>query len=214
MKRFLATVCATLWVLPSALYAQGLGASQLILTNSSGGGVILQPNPAASSVITYTLPADLTAGTLVSGGRILQSDGQWEPVVAQSDGVGGGDGMGADGQQWDGPGGELPWDDGCTAAGHSHGQHRAGAHVTATGMSCCRTRRLGHRRRCCGCWGATVEQGRRRWSLQAGSEQAGSGSETCCSGETMAETRLGLFGPRGVLCWSMIHQQQGRLSLQ
>jgi hypothetical protein len=25
--------------------------------------------------------------------------------------------MGADGQQWDGPGGELPWDDGCTAAG-------------------------------------------------------------------------------------------------
>jgi len=47
MKRFLATVCATLWVLPSALYAQGLGASQLILTNSSGGGVILQPDPAA-----------------------------------------------------------------------------------------------------------------------------------------------------------------------
>jgi hypothetical protein len=51
-----------------------LGASQLILTNSSGGGVILQPNPAASSVITYTLPADLTAGPLVPGGRILQSD--------------------------------------------------------------------------------------------------------------------------------------------
>jgi hypothetical protein len=47
MKRFLATVCATLWVLPSALYAQGLGASQLILTNSSGGGVVLQPDPAA-----------------------------------------------------------------------------------------------------------------------------------------------------------------------
>jgi hypothetical protein len=74
MKRFLATVCATLWVLPSALYAQGLGASQLILTNSSGGGVILRPNPAASSVITYTLPADLTAGTLVTDARILQSD--------------------------------------------------------------------------------------------------------------------------------------------
>jgi hypothetical protein len=47
MKRLLATVCATLWVLPSALYAQGLGASQLILTNSSGGGVILQPDPTA-----------------------------------------------------------------------------------------------------------------------------------------------------------------------
>jgi predicted acyltransferase (DUF342 family) len=75
MKRFLATVCATLWVLPSALYAQGLGASQLILTNSSGGGVILQPNPAATSLQPLTLPADLTAGTLVSGGRILQSDG-------------------------------------------------------------------------------------------------------------------------------------------
>jgi hypothetical protein len=168
MKRFLATVCATLWVLPSALYAQGLGASQLILTNSSGGGVILQPDPMAppplqpllitpppaaghqlvytpagwtlnrlvkwtdaaapvlgnslisddgttveigngnlsitntdgtarelrlyepsgsgsnytafraqaqASDITYTLPADLSAGTLVSGGRILQSDG-------------------------------------------------------------------------------------------------------------------------------------------
>jgi hypothetical protein len=74
MKRFLATVCATLWVLPSALYAQGLGASQLILTNSSGGGVILQPNPAASSAITYTLPADLTAGTPVTNARILQSD--------------------------------------------------------------------------------------------------------------------------------------------
>jgi hypothetical protein len=49
MKRFLATVCATLWVLPSALYAQGLGASQLILTNTSGGGVILQPDPTAPS---------------------------------------------------------------------------------------------------------------------------------------------------------------------
>jgi hypothetical protein len=47
MKRLLATVCATLWVLPSALYAQGLGASQLILTNISGGGVILQPDPTA-----------------------------------------------------------------------------------------------------------------------------------------------------------------------
>jgi predicted acyltransferase (DUF342 family) len=166
MKRFLATVCATLWVLPSALYAQGLGASQLILTNSSGGGVILQPDPMAppplqpllitpppaaghqlvytpawtlnrlvkwtnaaapvlgnslisddgttveigngnlsitntdgtarelrlyepsgsgtnytafvaqaqASNITYTLPADLTAGTLVTNARILQSD--------------------------------------------------------------------------------------------------------------------------------------------
>ena len=73
MKRFLATVCATLWVLPSALYAQGLGASQLILTNSSGGGVILQPNPAASSVITYTLPADLTPTSTVEAG-ILQTD--------------------------------------------------------------------------------------------------------------------------------------------
>jgi hypothetical protein len=47
MKRLLATVCATLWVLPSALYAQGLGASQLILTNGSGGGVILQPDSTA-----------------------------------------------------------------------------------------------------------------------------------------------------------------------
>jgi hypothetical protein len=74
MKRFLATVCATLWVLPSALYAQGLGASQLILTNSLGGGVILQPNPAATSLQPLTLPADLTAGTLVLNGRILQSD--------------------------------------------------------------------------------------------------------------------------------------------
>jgi hypothetical protein len=74
MKRFLATVCATLWVLPSALYAQGLGASQLILTNSSGGGVILQPDPAATSLQTLALPADLTAGTLVLNGRILQSD--------------------------------------------------------------------------------------------------------------------------------------------
>jgi hypothetical protein len=167
MKRFLATVCATLWVLPSALYAQGLGASQLILTNRSGGGVILQPDSTAppplqpllitpppgaehqvvytrewklnrlvkwtnaaapvlgnslisddgttveigngnlsitntdntarelrlyepsgsgtnytafraqaqASNITYTLPADLTAGALVTDARILQSDG-------------------------------------------------------------------------------------------------------------------------------------------
>jgi hypothetical protein len=44
--------------------------------------------------------------------------------------------MGADGQQWDGPGGELPWDEGCTAAGHSHGQHRAGAHYGRRGMCC------------------------------------------------------------------------------
>jgi hypothetical protein len=209
MKRFLATVCATLWVLPSALYAQGLGASQLILTNSSGGGVILQPDPMAppplqpllitpppaaghqlvytpawtlnrlvkwtnaaapvlgnslisddgttveigngnlsitntdgtarelrlyepsgsgtnytafvaqaqASNITYTLPADLTAGTLVLKRADTAERRQWEPVVAQSDGIGGSDGVDVDGQQWDGPGGELPWDDGCTAAG-------------------------------------------------------------------------------------------------
>jgi hypothetical protein len=104
-------------------------ARELRLYEPSGSGTnytAFRARAQASNII-YTLPADLTAGTLVSGGRILQSDGRWEPVVAQSGGVGGGDGMGADGQQWDGPGGELPWDEGCTAAGHSHGQHRAGA---------------------------------------------------------------------------------------
>jgi hypothetical protein len=158
MKRFLATVCATLWVLPSALYAQGLGASQLILTNSSGGGVILQPNPAASSVITYTLPADLTAGTLVPGGRILQSDASGN-------------------LSWLNPS-ALAWaltgNSGTNPAVNFLGTTDAQPLVIRTdnterlrvrrrGMSCCRTRRLGHRRRCCGCWGATVEQGRRRW---------------------------------------------------
>jgi hypothetical protein len=73
MKRLLATVCATLWVLPSALYAQGLGASQLILTNGSGGEFILQPDPAASSAITYILPASLTPTSTVGAG-ILQKN--------------------------------------------------------------------------------------------------------------------------------------------
>ncbi|GBD07663.1 hypothetical protein HRbin21_01494 [bacterium HR21] len=49
MKR-LATVLVAVLATQVALYAQGLGASQLILTNPSGGGIILQPDPAATSL--------------------------------------------------------------------------------------------------------------------------------------------------------------------
>jgi hypothetical protein len=62
------------------LYSRDLGPSQLRFyeaqAHSSGAEYVAfqAPNTLTTST-TYTLPADLTAGTLVSGGRILQSDG-------------------------------------------------------------------------------------------------------------------------------------------
>ena len=50
-------------------------AGQLRLHTPGGANYTAFVAQAQTSNITYTLPADLTAGTLVSGGRILQTDG-------------------------------------------------------------------------------------------------------------------------------------------
>jgi hypothetical protein len=101
-------------------------ARQLRLYEPSGAGTNFTAfrAQAQASDIIYTLPASLTPTSTVAG-RDTADGRQWEPVVAQSGGVGGGDGMGADGQQHHGDG--VSGDNERTAAGHSHQQHRAGA---------------------------------------------------------------------------------------
>jgi hypothetical protein len=58
----------------------------------------------------------------------------------------------------------------------------------------------------------TLTPGATKVIIQAGVNQAGLG-ENLLEWQNNGGLPLGLFGPRGVSCWSMIHQQ-GRLSLQ
>jgi hypothetical protein len=66
--------------LPWLVYAQGLGASQLVLLSTAGGETILHSAPTLPSDITYTLPA--SDG---SPGQVLTTDGSgqlswsWNP---------------------------------------------------------------------------------------------------------------------------------------
>jgi hypothetical protein len=59
--------------LPWLVYAQGLGASQLVLLSTAGGETILHSAPTLPSSITYTLSASLTTKNTVQIG-ILQTD--------------------------------------------------------------------------------------------------------------------------------------------
>jgi len=59
--------------LPWLVYAQGLGASQLVLLSTAGSETILHSAPTLPSSITYTLPASLTTTNTVQIG-ILQTD--------------------------------------------------------------------------------------------------------------------------------------------
>jgi hypothetical protein len=93
-------------------------ARQLRLYEPSGAGTNFTAfrAQAQASDIIYTLPASLTPTSTVGAG-ILQTDASGNLSWLTSLGIGDGECMGADGQQWDEPGGELPWDDGCTATG-------------------------------------------------------------------------------------------------
>ena len=59
--------------MPWLVYAQGLGASQLVLLSTAGGETILHSAPTLPSSITYTLSASLTTTNTVQIG-ILQTD--------------------------------------------------------------------------------------------------------------------------------------------
>jgi hypothetical protein len=59
--------------LPWLVYAQGLGASQLVLLSTAGGETILHSAPTLPSSTTYTLLASLTPTNTVEAG-ILQTD--------------------------------------------------------------------------------------------------------------------------------------------
>jgi len=112
------------------LYSRDRTQSQLRFYEAQAHGsganyVALQAPTSLSANTTYTLPASLTTTNTVQIG-ILQTDASGNLSWLNPSSLGGG-WLGTDGQQWDEPGGELSWNDGCTAAGHSHEQHRADA---------------------------------------------------------------------------------------